>query len=62
MSLTPLPALSVFSSHWAALSSLGIMAFTLSYSILFGPVWMSSLGSLLFSEKGIEGGVGLGER
>lgn len=44
-------ALETFFSHWVALSSNN---FTLSYWILFCPIWLSFLGGLLFSEEEME--------
>lgn len=38
------------SSYWAALSSIGVRAFALSYCIFFCRVWWLSLGGLIFSE------------
>lgn len=49
-----------FSSYWVALSSLN-EGFILSYCILFCLVWLLSLGSLLFSEKEMEGNGSGGE-
>lgn len=49
----------IFPSCWFAFPSLNTRAFTLSYSILFGLVWLYSLEDILISHK--EMGVDLRE-
>lgn len=47
-----------FSSSWAALSSLHMRAFSLSYPIFFCPICLFCLGGLLFTEEEINVCVG----
>ena len=50
-------------SCWVAWPCPDMKAFTLSYCILFCPVWLSSLGNLLFSERKMEvGGCDVGKK
>jgi len=41
--------------YWVSLSNLNMSVFTLCYYIMFCPVWLLSLGDLLFSEEEYEG-------
>ena len=55
MSWTLLPVLRTLSPAGLSLSSLNVITFALSYCALFCPVWLLSLGGLLFSEEKMEG-------
>ena len=56
VSLTFFPSLETFPSCWIVLCSLTMRVLALSYFILSCPVWLLSLGDMLFSEEEMEEG------